>query len=103
MATEVSAADGALQRGAQVVADAKASLNTELNQLEGKLASIGAQWQGQGASAFTMLMERWRTDARKITSALDTFEQNLTSSQTTYTSTDDTQSSAMNSLSSRLG
>ncbi|MPV50979.1 WXG100 family type VII secretion target, partial [Pseudactinotalea sp. HY160] len=85
MATEVSAADGALQRGAQVVADAKASLNTELNQLEGKLASIGAQWQGQGASAFTTLMERWRTDARKITSALDTFEQNLTSSQTTYT------------------
>lgn len=103
MATEVSAADGALQRGAQVVSDAKSSLNTELNQLEGKLASIGSQWQGQGASAFTMLMERWRSDARKITAALDSFEQNLLGSQTTYSSTDDSQSSAMNSLASRLG
>ncbi len=103
MATEVSAADGALQRGAQVVSEAKRALETELNQLEGKLAGIGSQWQGQGAAAFTMLMDRWRHDARKITSSLETFEQNLLGSQTTYSSTDDTQSSTLNSLASRLG
>ncbi|MCU1433121.1 MAG: hypothetical protein JWP95_2226 [Actinotalea sp.] len=103
MAAEVSAADGALKAGAAAVAQSRSELQRELTVLEGKLAGIGAQWKGQGAVAFTALMTRWREDANKIISALNEFETNLNSSQTTYTAADDTQSASMNRLSGRLG
>ncbi|CAM3619755.1 WXG100 family type VII secretion target [Occultella aeris] len=100
---EVSAADGALARGARIVAESKITLNGELSSLEGRLSGIGAQWQGQAATAFASLMERWRTDARKIITSLDTFEQNLQSSQSSYTASDEQASSAMSRLQGRLG
>ena len=103
MAGEVSAADGALKAGAAAVAQSRSELRNELSVLEGKLAGIGAQWKGQGAGAFTALMTRWREDANKIISALNEFEANLESSQTTYTSADDAQMASMNKLTSRLG
>ncbi|GAB2512903.1 hypothetical protein GCM10027064_08380 [Microbacterium petrolearium] len=103
MANEVSAADGAIERGAQIVAQAKIQLNTDITQLEGKLAGIGASWQGSAATAFTSLMQAWRAQAKKITDNLDAFEANLKSSQVGYTTSDDTSASAMSNLQSRLG
>lgn len=103
MAGEVSAADGALKAGAAAVAQSRGDLQRELSVLEGKLAGIGSAWQGQGAVAFSTLMTRWREDANRIISALNEFEGNLISSQSTYTAADDAQSAAMNRLTSRLG
>ena len=103
MAAEVSAADGALKQGADVVARSRADLQRELSSLEGKLSGIGSHWQGQGAVAFTQLMSRWREDANSIVSALNEFEQNLLASQSTYTSSDEAQQSVFSRLSGRLG
>ena len=103
MAGEVSAADGALDRGAKIVSDSRSQLTQQLKSLEGKLASIGAQWKGSGSSAFQSTMTRWNQDSTKIISALNSFEENLKSSQSTYTSTDDSTSSSFNNLASRLG
>ncbi len=103
MAGEVSAADGALKAGASAVAQSRADLQQQLQVLEGKLAGIGGQWVGQGAVAFSTLMTRWRDNSSKIINALNEFENNLVTSQSTYTATDDAQSSAMNRLQSRLG
>lgn len=103
MAGEVSAADGALKAGANAVAQSRAELRRELDVLEGKLAGIGSAWKGQGAVAFTALMARWREDAKRIIEALNEFEANLNSSQSTYTAADESQSSAMSALSARLG
>jgi WXG100 family type VII secretion target len=103
MAAEVSAADGALKQGADVVARSRADLQRELSSLEGKLSGIGSHWQGQGAVAFTQLMARWREDANSIVSALGEFEQNLLSSQSTYTASDEAQQSVFSRLSGRLG
>jgi len=103
MAAEVSAADGALRAGAQAVAQSRAELLQQLKVLEGRLSGIGAQWQGQGAVAFTQLMTRWQQNATTMINALNDFEANLNSSQSTYTATDQTQSSTMSSLAARLG
>ena len=103
MAGEVSAADGALKAGAAAVAQTRVELKGELASLEGKLAGIGSSWKGQGAASFGILMNRWREDANKITDALNEFEANLQSSQTSYVAADDAQSSAMGRLTSRLG
>lgn len=103
MAAEVSAADGALRAGAQAVAQSRAELLQQLKVLEGRLSGIGAQWQGQGAVAFTQLMTRWQQNATTMINALNDFEANLNSSQSTYTATDQNQSSTMSSLAARLG
>ncbi|WP_250447073.1 WXG100 family type VII secretion target [Actinotalea sp. C106] len=103
MAAEVSAADGALKAGAQAVAQSRGELQQQLKVLEGKLANIGGQWQGQGAVAFSTLMNRWQQNATTIINSLNEFESNLVSSQSTYTAADDQQSAAMNRLTSRLG
>ncbi len=103
MAAEVSAADGAIKQGADVVARTRSELRSELSALEGKLSGIGSHWQGQGAVAFNQLMGRWRDDASKIVAALDEFEQNLLTSQSTYSASDETQQSTFSRLSGRLG
>lgn len=103
MTNEVRAEDGAIAKGAQIVADSKVQLNAEIQNLEGKLANIGASWQGQSAVSFARLMDAWRTSARKITDNLDAFEANLTSSQTTYTTTDEESASTLGNLQARLG
>lgn len=103
MAGEVSAADGALDRGAKIVADSRQQLTQQLKSLEGKLAGIGAQWKGSGSTAFQSVMSRWQQDSTKIISALNGFEENLKGSQSTYTSTDDSSSSSFTNLASRLG
>lgn len=103
MAGEVSAVDGALKQGAQAVSQSRTELKSELNSLEGKLASIGSGWTGQGAVAFNQLMTRWREDATKMVSALDEFEQNLNASGVSYDTSDDQQSAGLNALTARLG
>jgi WXG100 family type VII secretion target len=103
MAAEVSAADGALKQGADAVAQSRGELQRELSSLEGKLSGIGSHWQGQGAVAFNQLMARWREDANKIVSALNEFESNLLTSQSTYTASDEAQQSSFSRLQGRLG
>jgi WXG100 family type VII secretion target len=80
---EVSAADGALQRGAKIV--------------------IGAAWQGRGSAAFQQTFSAWQDKSRRITNALDEFEHNLLESQTAYTATDDASESSQKKFMGRLG
>ncbi|GAA1238555.1 MAG: WXG100 family type VII secretion target [Oryzihumus sp.] len=103
MAGEVSAADGAIDRGAKIISDTRDQLNSELSALRGKLAGIGAQWKGSGSTSFQSAMNRWDEDSRKIIDALNRFESNLRSSQSTYTQRDDSAQSSFSKLQSRLG
>lgn len=103
MAGEMSKQDQALTRGAQMTQGARGDLDQQLSSLRGKLAGIGAQWQGSGSTAFQNVMQRWDESARKIITALDEFEANLKQSETTYDTTDEQQSSTFGKLSGRLG
>lgn len=103
MSGEVSAADGALQRGASIVNSSKANIVSELNSIQNKLSGIGAAWAGSGSAAFQQTFQAWQEKSRKITNALDQFEQNLRDSQSTYTQSDDTSAQAQNKFMGRLG
>jgi WXG100 family type VII secretion target len=103
MAGEISKQDQSLSRAAQLVAEARQDLDQQCGALRGKLAGIGAQWVGAGASAFSQVMERWDTDTRKVITALDDFENNLKASESTYTAEDASQQATFTRLSSRLG
>ncbi|MGO1411187.1 MULTISPECIES: WXG100 family type VII secretion target [unclassified Microbacterium] len=100
---EVSAADGALQRGAKIVNESKGNIVLELNAIRTKLSGIQAAWQGRGSNAFQQSFNAWQEKARRITNALDQFEQNLISSQTTYSATDDTSEQGQKKFLGRLG
>lgn len=103
MGGEISAADGALQRGAKIVNDSKTEIVTELGSIANKLSGIGSSWTGSGAAAFQQTFMAWSEKAKRITNALDEFEQNLRDSQTNYSATDDASKAAQNKLMGRLG
>ena len=103
MAGEVSAADGALQRGASIVNSSKTDIIGELNSIQSQLSSIGGSWTGAGATAFQQTFQAWQDKSRKITNALEQFEQNLRDSQSAYSQTDDTSAQAQNKFMGRLG
>jgi WXG100 family type VII secretion target len=103
MATSVTAHDGALDRGARVVAEARAELHRELTSLRNQLSGLGGQWAGQGSVSFHSAMARWDASATRIVDALTGFEENLTSSSTTYTTTDDAQHASFAAFAARLG
>ena len=103
MAGEVSAADGALQRGASIVNSSKTDIIGELNSIQNQLSGISAAWQGSGSTQFQQTFQAWQEKSRKITNALDGFEQNLRDSQSTYTATDDDSAQAQNKFMGRLG
>lgn len=103
MGGEISAADGALQRGASIVNQSKGEIVSELKSIANQLSGIGAAWTGAGASAFQQTFQAWAEKSTRITNALDEFEQNLRDSQTTYTATDDASKAAQNKFMGRLG
>lgn len=103
MSGEVSRQDQALTRGAQMVVEAKGDLEGQLRSLEGKLSGLQGMWKGAGAGAFTSVMTRWNDSARRLTGALDGFEANLRASESTYTASDEQESSAYTGLSGRMG
>ena len=103
MAGQISAAEGAILKGADTVSNTRSDLEGRIKTVEGQMLSIGANWQGPAAGAFQRLMAQWNEDARKVTSALVDFEQNLRSAQRDYDTTDEDQVSAINSIAGRLG
>lgn len=103
MSTSVIAHDGALDRGARVVADARAELLRELTSLRNQLNGLGGHWAGQGSVSFHSAMSRWDASATRFVDALTGFEDNLTSSSATYSTTDDAQHASFAAFAARLG
>lgn len=103
MAGQISAAEGAILKGAETVSSTRDDLDSRIKTVEAQMLAIGSNWQGPAAVAFQRLMVQWNEDARKVTSALIDFEQNLRSAQRDYDTTDEDQVSAISSIAGRLG
>ena len=102
MADQFSAEEGALRTGAGHVSDARTTLNTQIADLRTKLTSLEGQWRGTGQLAFSNVITNWERDASRLTTALETFEANLTGTDTAYTETDDSAQQAMNAFNASL-
>ena len=102
MAGMVSAAEGAILKGANTVATTRQELDGRIKQVESQILAIGSNWQGSAAVAFQALMVRWNEDTRKVNNALIQFEENLRRTQQDYDATDQDQAAIFNKLASRL-
>ncbi len=103
MAGQISAAEGAIRKGAETVASTRNDLESRIKTVESQMLAIGSNWVGPASAAFQRLMSQWNTESTKVTRALIDFEENLRATQTDYEVTDSEQQSTFNSLQSRRG
>ena len=103
MAGQISAAEGAILKGAETVATTRDDLTSRIKQVEGQMLAIGSSWTGPAAVAFQRLMVKWNQDASKVTNALVEFEQSLRSAQRDFDTTDQAQQATFDSIAGRLG
>ena len=93
--TDQKALDGALLKGAQTIEEAQ-------QQIQSELAGIGSSWQGEAASAFTSVMSKWDTEARKVTDALTELHSAMRSSDTKMKANEAEQAATMNKYGAQL-
>ncbi len=92
-----------MAKAAQQVRQTSDEINGELNSLQSQLEPIAGSWQGSAASAFQQLMERWHTDAQKLTQALTGISEVLDQSNKSYTSTEESNHSEIAKILGGLG
>ena len=81
-------------------------MNTEIQAKLSSLANaVGATsgfWRGETQRTFATLMERWNSDAAKLTDALTSISQAMSQTGASYTATEDTSTSTLRSSGSGL-
>lgn len=103
MTGQLSAAEGAILRGADTVSSTREELRGRLKTLEGQIAAMGKGWDGPAAAAFHTLMGVWTASSRQVTDALEDFEANLRGSQQKYEATDSAEADVYTSIAHSLG
>jgi WXG100 family type VII secretion target len=92
-----------MQKAASQIRQTSDELNGELRSLLSQIEPLSSAWKGAAASAFQQLMERWHTDAAKLTQALAGIAEAMDSSQQAYSSSEDQNRSQIANIMSGLG
>ncbi|WP_101525652.1 MULTISPECIES: WXG100 family type VII secretion target [Nocardioides] len=99
----LSARERSLIDAATAVNSARSEVTQLCKGLSDRIAGMGQQWGGQGATAFHQLHTAWQEKQNKIVSALDNFEQSLQQTDKDNKATDEAQAQASSNLMNRLG
>ena len=102
MADVISAEEGALNKGAQAVGEAKAGIDQQVQNVRGEIEQLRGYWSGSAAIAFTTMMNSWDEQAKKLNSVLITLEDALTGTAKDQASTEEQHQSTISGLSSMM-
>lgn len=91
-----------MQAAANHVAEVNQSVQGQLSALSNQLAPLAGAWQGQAATAFNLLMERWNTDARSLNEALSSIGEQIQGSGATYAQADENENQTFSQISAAL-
>jgi WXG100 family type VII secretion target len=91
-----------MQAAANHVAEVNQSVQGQLSALSNQLAPLAGAWQGQAATAFQMLMERWNTDARNLNEALNNIGEQIRGSGATYAQADESEHQSFSRINAAL-
>jgi WXG100 family type VII secretion target len=80
-----------LHTAASDVRTTRSEVDGELRRLGNTVQELGAAWQGQAASGFQQLMERWNQDTDKLLKALEDIADLLDKAGTQHQVTDEEQ------------
>jgi WXG100 family type VII secretion target len=89
--------DGIVRIGERINV-AQGEFKKKAGELQGQLATMSRDWQGDGGTAFGKLMIEWQDRQGKITKLLQSFEDSLTTTQKTSVEQDSTQAANMFAL-----
>ncbi|MGH3683816.1 MAG: WXG100 family type VII secretion target [Pseudonocardiaceae bacterium] len=103
MAQQFGAQFEQMQAAANHVVEVNQSVQGQLKALQGQLTPLAAGWKGQAATAFTLLMERWDTDARQLNEVLNSIGERIRGSGTTYAQADEAEQHNYSRISQALG
>lgn len=102
MADVISAEEGALQKGAQAVSEAKAGIDQQVSNVRGEIEQLRGYWTGSAAGAFTTMMNSWDEQASKLSNILITLEDALTGTAKDQAATEEQHESTISGLSSMM-
>jgi WXG100 family type VII secretion target len=74
------------------------SINSQLNSLMNQLQPVASTWKGSASSAFQQLMERWQSDATKLTQALNSISEMMGTSSKNYAASEEQNTSAISNI-----
>jgi WXG100 family type VII secretion target len=102
MAQQFGAQFEQMQAAAQHVATVNENVQAQLSRLYNQLEPLSRAWQGQAATAFQILMQRWHADARKLSEALTSIGERIRESGVTYAQTDEAEHQSYSRISQAL-
>ena len=63
MAEQIRAEEGAIEKGATAVDNARSGIENRIKDIEAKMAELGSFWSGDAAVSFNALMSSWQVHA----------------------------------------
>ncbi|MGH3872246.1 MAG: WXG100 family type VII secretion target [Pseudonocardiaceae bacterium] len=102
MAQQFGAEFEQMAAAANHVAEVNQSVQGQLLSLRNQLAPLAGAWKGQAATAFTLLMQRWDTDAGNLNQALDSIGEQIRGSGATYAQADEAEHQTYSRISQAL-
>jgi WXG100 family type VII secretion target len=93
----------ALGQSIALTRQARSEFSAEISSLNGRLADIGGQWQGQGATAFIRVQSAWNDQVSRLLSALEGFSDALAGTERSFDLTDADVTTSLSQLTHRLG
>ncbi|HEU0087322.1 MAG TPA: WXG100 family type VII secretion target [Pseudonocardiaceae bacterium] len=91
-----------MQAAAGHVTEVNQSVQGQLSALSNQLAPLAGAWQGQAATAFQLLMDRWSTDARNLNEALNNISEQIRGSGATYAQADEAENQTFSRINAAL-
>lgn len=91
-----------MTQAASKVDDVNGQVRSMLSSLNSQVESIIPAWQGNAATAFQGLMQRYHADATKLSQALTDIAEQIRTSGQTYSAQDESASDAVRSAGSGL-
>lgn len=70
MAEQIRAEEGAIEKGATAVDNARSGIENRIKDIEAKMAELGSFWSGDAAVSFNALMSSWQEKATSLNNDL---------------------------------
>lgn len=103
MNDRISAAEGALARGAQAVSGAHLDISDSTQRVLNELDELSAHWVGSASSSYTQLVNEWTAGAQKLNSVLVHLEDALRGTAADQAAVEDSHRSTIGGLGALLG
>jgi len=103
MNDRISATEGALARGANVVSGAHVDIQDSISRVLAELDELGAQWSGDAAGAYGRMVADWSTGAVKLNAVLVGLTQALRATDQAQQALEEQHRSTIGGLGALLG